>query len=41
MDPDFRALSLLHPIADAIARYQEDLANDPNFAEVHCQLAAR
>jgi len=31
--------SLLHPIADAIARYQEALANDPNFAEAHRQLA--
>jgi Flp pilus assembly protein TadD len=26
-------------IADAIARYQEALANDPNFAEAHRQLA--
>jgi Tfp pilus assembly protein PilF len=26
-------------IADAISRYQEALANDPNFADAHRQLA--
>jgi Flp pilus assembly protein TadD len=26
-------------IADAIARYQDALANDPNFSDAHRQLA--